>query len=86
MDNVGVSTIAPEKKYGFEVPASSTGGTRYDMGSLVLFLVSNWYVNGETVLIDGGVSHALFSTLIFYALIMHSARKIKTLLRHPSSY
>lgn len=56
MDDKGVSTIAPEKKYGFEVPASSTGGTRYDMGALVLFLVSNWFVNGETVLIDGGVS------------------------------
>ncbi len=60
MDDVGVSTIGPEKKYGFEVPASSTGGTRYDMGSLVLFLVSNWYVNGETVLIDGGVSYDFF--------------------------
>lgn len=26
------------------------------MGMLALFLVSNWFVNGETVLIDGGVS------------------------------
>jgi len=29
-------------------------GSHRDMGSLAIFLVSNWYVNGETVLIDGG--------------------------------
>lgn len=33
-----------------------TAGSRTDIGSLALFLVSNWFVNGETVLIDGGVS------------------------------
>lgn len=33
------------------------GGTNRDMGTLALFLVANWFVNGETVLIDGGVSH-----------------------------
>ncbi|KAH8114656.1 NAD-binding protein [Phellopilus nigrolimitatus] len=30
------------------------GGTNRDMGSLALFLTVNWFVNGETVLIDGG--------------------------------
>jgi len=30
------------------------GGTNRDMGTLALFLVANWFVNGETVLIDGG--------------------------------
>lgn len=39
----------------FRVPTVSTGGTNRDVGSLALFLVANWYVNGETVLIDGGV-------------------------------
>ncbi|KIP06484.1 hypothetical protein PHLGIDRAFT_106957 [Phlebiopsis gigantea 11061_1 CR5-6] len=48
----------------FQVPCSQpppedgstpiTAGSRTDMGALVLFLVSNWFVNGETVLIDGG--------------------------------
>ncbi|TFL03441.1 hypothetical protein BDV98DRAFT_564216 [Pterulicium gracile] len=38
----------------FRVPTVSTGGTNRDVGSLALFLVANWYVNGETVLIDGG--------------------------------
>ncbi|KAF9486180.1 NAD(P)-binding protein [Pholiota conissans] len=54
MDEQGITTIAPEKEYEFEIPANKAGGTRYDMGSLVLFLVANWFVNGETVLIDGG--------------------------------
>ncbi|CAL1699010.1 unnamed protein product [Somion occarium] len=33
---------------------SNVGGSRRDIASLVLFLLSNWFVNGETVLIDGG--------------------------------
>lgn len=40
----------------FKVPTVKTGGTNRDVGSLALFLVANWFVNGETVLIDGGVS------------------------------
>ncbi|KAH9923016.1 NAD-P-binding protein [Amylocystis lapponica] len=36
--------------------ASGGGGTNRDVGSLALFLVANWFVNGETVLIDGGSS------------------------------
>jgi hypothetical protein len=41
------STIAPDSGAG--------AGTPRDMGALALFLVANWFVNGETVLIDGGV-------------------------------
>ncbi|KAF8638200.1 hypothetical protein AX16_010546 [Volvariella volvacea WC 439] len=37
----------------FTVPTGQTGSAR-DMGTLALFLVANWFVNGETVLIDGG--------------------------------
>lgn len=52
------------KNLWFEIPARQAegtgspyiGGTNRDMGTLALFLVANWYVNGETVLIDGGVS------------------------------
>ncbi|OCH86707.1 NAD-P-binding protein [Obba rivulosa] len=63
MDAVGQSHLPPEKTFPFEIPTSQSsergmqteiGGTNRDMGSLVLFLVSNWFVNGETVLIDGG--------------------------------
>ncbi|KAF8191226.1 NAD-P-binding protein [Pholiota molesta] len=50
----GVTTLPADKEVAFEVPANKSGGTRHDMGALVLFLVANWYVNGETVLIDGG--------------------------------
>jgi len=63
MDAVGQSHLPPDKSFPFEIPVSQPtepglqaeiGGTNRDMGSLVLFLVSNWFVNGETVLIDGG--------------------------------
>ncbi len=53
-DSFGISTMS--KQAAFESPANSAGGSRFDMGMLALFLVSNWFVNGETVLIDGGVS------------------------------
>ncbi|OCH85728.1 NAD-P-binding protein [Obba rivulosa] len=60
---VGQSQLPPGRSINFEIPTTqlaepgeqpSVGGTNRDMGSLVLFLVSNWFVNGETVLIDGG--------------------------------
>ena len=64
-DAVGLSHIPEDEKQGFEVPATQPpvvpggrppyGGSVRDMGSLALFLVGNWFVNGETVLIDGGV-------------------------------
>ncbi|KXN92122.1 Gluconate 5-dehydrogenase [Leucoagaricus sp. SymC.cos] len=51
-DSLGISKISRE--HVFESPANKAGGSRFDMGMLALFLVSNWFVNGETVLIDGG--------------------------------
>lgn len=65
-DAVGQSHIPEGEKMDFEVPATQPplapgerppyGGSVRDMGSLALFLVGNWFViNGETVLIDGGV-------------------------------
>jgi hypothetical protein len=73
MDERGVTTVAP-KEIEFEVPANKGGGSRHDMGSLVLFLVANWFVNGETVLIDGGVSvHPRF-ILMCYILLMWVGR------------
>ncbi|KAJ6563575.1 hypothetical protein DFH09DRAFT_477668 [Mycena vulgaris] len=38
----------------FEIPTDAGVGSTRDMGTLALFLVANWFVNGETVLIDGG--------------------------------
>jgi hypothetical protein len=52
---LGIASAAG-KEFDFVSPANRDGGTRYDMGMLALFLISNWFVNGETVLIDGGVS------------------------------
>ncbi|KAF7329995.1 NAD(P)-binding protein [Mycena kentingensis (nom. inval.)] len=56
VDALGTSSISPAEraKFGFEVPTAAGSGTARDMGTLALFLVANWFVNGETVLIDGG--------------------------------
>ncbi len=65
-DAIGQSRLPPDYVASFEVPVSrpvdqgaQRAGTNKDMGALVLFLVANWFVDGETVLIDGGVSHVL---------------------------
>jgi len=54
-NDMGISSLASQNM-SFESPAGKEGGSKSDMGMLALFLVSNWFVNGETVLIDGGVS------------------------------
>lgn len=51
----GMADVAEGTDFGFIIPTVPTGGTQRDMGTLALFLVANWFVNGETVLIDGGV-------------------------------
>lgn len=65
-DEIGSSRASVPDNMPFAIPCSQpppddgskalTAGSRTDVGSLALFLVSNWFVNGETVLIDGGVS------------------------------
>ncbi|KAI0265836.1 NAD(P)-binding protein [Gloeopeniophorella convolvens] len=45
-------TIIENVKYDFPTPAGS--GTARDVGSVLLALVVNWFINGETVLVDGG--------------------------------
>ncbi|KAF4583396.1 hypothetical protein EYR38_002146 [Pleurotus pulmonarius] len=52
-DDLGVSHIPANTPWPLETPTGSLG-SRVDMATLVLFLVANHYVNGETVLIDGG--------------------------------
>lgn len=63
MNEFGQSRVPKGRAFAFEVPVSRPAadgqpraGTNKDMGALVLFLVANWFVDGETVLIDGGVS------------------------------
>ncbi|KAJ6462509.1 hypothetical protein C8R45DRAFT_1178184 [Mycena sanguinolenta] len=53
-DSDGVSILPADVKRAFEVPTESGVGSARDVGSLALFLVANLFVNGETVLIDGG--------------------------------
>ncbi|KAJ7696897.1 hypothetical protein B0H14DRAFT_3039800 [Mycena olivaceomarginata] len=53
-DPHGVSVLPASYLAKFEVPTDSGVGSTRDMGALALFLVANWFVNGETVLIDGG--------------------------------
>ncbi len=76
-DSLGQSHFKAYETLGLKVPCTQPpttdgerpvpAGSKTDMGALVLFLVSNWFVNGETVLIDGGVrvdTHHLVHTLI----------------------
>jgi NAD(P)-dependent dehydrogenase (short-subunit alcohol dehydrogenase family) len=53
-DELGQVKNPTAQKPSFKIPTVATGGTNRDVGSLALFLVANWFVNGETVLIDGG--------------------------------
>ncbi|KII87792.1 hypothetical protein PLICRDRAFT_30346 [Plicaturopsis crispa FD-325 SS-3] len=54
-DALGRSHVpADTDRLGLELPLVPTGGTDRDVGALALFLVTNHYVSGETVLIDGG--------------------------------
>jgi hypothetical protein len=59
-NETGLSLPPADFKVGFDVPVTprpgwvGKGGSPQDVGSLALFLVANWFVNGETVLIDGG--------------------------------
>ncbi|THH00109.1 hypothetical protein EW026_g2365 [Hermanssonia centrifuga] len=63
-DSLGQSHFKAYETLGLKVPCTQPpttdgerpvpAGSKTDMGALVLFLVSNWFVNGETVLIDGG--------------------------------
>ena len=64
-NNLGISSLA-STNIPFESPVRKEGGSRFDMGMLALFLVSNWFVNGETVLIDGGVSQFLWTHVTYY--------------------
>ncbi|TCD60739.1 hypothetical protein EIP91_009607 [Steccherinum ochraceum] len=64
INELGISHGVDKKDHDFAIPAdqlpsslggpTNVGGSSRDMGSLALFLVSNFFVNGETVLIDGG--------------------------------
>ena len=63
IDALGQSHLPAGTAFDLEVPVSrpvaqgqQRAGTNKDIGALVLFLVANWFVDGETVLIDGGVS------------------------------
>lgn len=58
-NEAGVTIAPPEKTWGFDIPTVKTGGTKRDVGALALCLITNWFINGETVLIDGGVSASI---------------------------
>ena len=71
MNELGQSRMPQGIPIDFQIPASRpappgqpSAGTNKDMGSLVLFLVANWFVDGETVLIDGGVSTYSFIWIV----------------------
>ena len=67
-DETGHSHLKKEhhSNIPFQIPCKSPptvagaepqpGGSNRDMGSVALLLLANFYINGETVLVDGGVS------------------------------
>ena len=76
---VGQLHIPEGKTFSFEVPVSAPiapgqqpAGRNKDMAALVLFLVANWFVDGETVLIDGGVSDSSSSLEAYRADALHA--------------
>ncbi|KAI0718693.1 NAD-P-binding protein [Cerioporus squamosus] len=58
-DEAGMAHFPEGSQFPFQTPVGRPGpvpqGTKEDIAALVLFLVANWFVDGETVLIDGGV-------------------------------
>ncbi|KAJ7048794.1 hypothetical protein C8F01DRAFT_1266579 [Mycena amicta] len=72
--SLGVFRISPSpssqsqsQTFPFTVPTEAGSGTPRDIGTL-LFLVANWFVNGETVLIDGGVNLAQAPVVVVVAV------------------
>ena len=59
-DEAGLAHFPEGSQFPFQTPVGRPGrvpqGSKEDIAALVLFLVANWFVDGETVLIDGGVS------------------------------
>lgn len=47
----------PKEKYAEKVPAQRPGNDR-DMGAAILFAATNQYLNGQTVVVDGGYTLA----------------------------
>jgi NAD(P)-dependent dehydrogenase (short-subunit alcohol dehydrogenase family) len=46
-------SFLPKEKYEGKVPAGRPGKDE-DMGSAILFAVCNQYLNGQTIVVDGG--------------------------------
>ncbi|KAK7461130.1 hypothetical protein VKT23_009057 [Stygiomarasmius scandens] len=53
-DEAGNTQAPPDYMSHFSFQSPAGLGTKRDMGTLALCLVVNWFINGETVLIDGG--------------------------------
>jgi NAD(P)-dependent dehydrogenase (short-subunit alcohol dehydrogenase family) len=51
--DVGQKTSLPKEQYEGKVPAGRPGHDR-DMGNAVLYATTNQYVNGQTIVVDGG--------------------------------
>ena len=81
-DETGTVVIPDDYHIEFQVPYGKEQGygRPRDVGSLALFLLVNFYVTGETVLIDGGVSDHPFQCTTLFELLA------QTMLKHPNSY
>ncbi|KAF5339041.1 hypothetical protein D9758_014114 [Tetrapyrgos nigripes] len=63
-NSAGITQVPPSYLSSLQFHSPAGLGTKKDIGTLALFLVANWFVNGETVLIDGGVNSPQASIVI----------------------
>ncbi|KAF7292573.1 NAD(P)-binding protein [Mycena indigotica] len=54
IDALGSSGTLRQREFGFSVPTETGHGSARDVGAVALSLVVNSFVNGETILVDGG--------------------------------
>jgi len=55
VNELGIPTGPPASSWeGFNIPCGVSSAPNRDIGTVVLMLVANWFMSGETVLVDGG--------------------------------
>ncbi|TFK51108.1 NAD(P)-binding protein [Heliocybe sulcata] len=55
VNELGIPTGPPASSWdAFMIPLGVSSAPNRDIGTVVLMLVANWYISGETVLVDGG--------------------------------
>ncbi|EPQ55059.1 NAD P-binding protein [Gloeophyllum trabeum ATCC 11539] len=55
LNELGIPIRPPAHGWeGFQIPCGVSNAPSRDIGTVILMLVANWFISGETVLVDGG--------------------------------